>query len=51
LDGAVWDNLQAVFEQDRGRFVFVMDDWDAIFHKNFIMEVDKKVILNFCGIC
>ena len=38
---SVWDNLQTVFEQNRTRFVFVMDEWDAIFHKSFISEADK----------
>lgn len=44
---AVWDNLQAVFEKNRSRFVFVMDEWDAIFHKSFITETDKKKYLEF----
>ena len=49
LDGecAVWDNLQAVFEKHRTRFVFVMDEWDAVFHKSFITEVDKKNYFEF----
>lgn len=46
-DGAVWDNLQAVFEQDRTRFIFVMDEWDAIFHKSFVTENDRKNYLEF----
>lgn len=44
---SVWDNLQTVFEQNRTRFVFVMDEWDAIFHKSFISEADKKRYLDF----
>ena len=44
---AVWDNLQAVFEKNRTRFIFVMDEWDAIFHKSFITEDDKKNYLEF----
>lgn len=44
---AVWDNLQVVFEKTRIRFVFVMDEWDAIFHKSFITEADKKNYLEF----
>lgn len=44
---AVWDNLQAVFEKTRTRFVFVIDEWDAIFHKRFITEADKKNYLEF----
>ncbi|MCM1057052.1 MAG: ATP-binding protein [Firmicutes bacterium] len=46
-DTAVWDNLRIVFEQNRTRFVFVMDEWDAIFHKSFILEEDKKSYLEF----
>ncbi|MCM1044691.1 MAG: ATP-binding protein [Candidatus Gastranaerophilales bacterium] len=46
-DKAVWDNLHAVFEQTKTRFVFVMDEWDAIFHKSFISETDKKNYLEF----
>lgn len=44
---AVWDNLQAVFEKYRTRFVFVIDEWDAIFHKDFITGEDKKYFLSF----
>lgn len=47
IDGAVWDNLQAVFERNRTRFIFVMDEWDAVFHKGFISETDKKRYLEF----
>lgn len=46
-DKAVWDNLQVVFERERAKFVFVMDEWDAIFHKDFITERDKKSYLEF----
>ncbi len=47
IDRAVWDNLQAVFEQCGTKFIFVMDEWDAIFHKDFISENDKKNFLEF----
>ena len=47
VKNAVWDNLQAVFEHDRNKFIFVMDEWDAIFHKDFISENDKKDYLDF----
>lgn len=45
--GAVWDNLQAVFEQSRTKFIFVMDEWDAVFYKSFISETDRKNYLEF----
>lgn len=47
INNAVWDNLQVVFEQNREKFVFVMDEWDAIFHKSFISENDTKNYLDF----
>ena len=47
MDWAVWDNLQMVFERTGCRFIFVMDEWDAIFHSNFITESDKKHYLGF----
>ena len=43
----VWDTLQMVFEKTKDRFVFVMDEWDAVFHKDFIREYDRKKYLEF----
>lgn len=43
----VWDILQMVFEKTKDRFVFVMDEWDAVFHKDFIREYDRKKYLEF----
>ncbi len=48
-DGSLWDNLQTVFEQEHVRFILVMDEWDAIFHKGFVTEKDKKNYLEFLG--
>lgn len=47
MEGAVWDHLQVIFEKTRTRFIFIMDEWDAIFHKDFINEEDKKRFLEF----
>lgn len=47
IEGAVWDNLQLIFEKTKDKFVFIMDEWDAIFHKDFITEKDKKNYLEF----
>ena len=44
---AVWDNLQIIFEETQCRFIFIMDEWDAIFHKDFIAEDDRKKYLEF----
>ena len=43
----VWDNLHAVFEKTQDRFIFVMDEWDAVFHKDFISDGDRKKYLEF----
>lgn len=47
VDGAVWDAFQTVFEETGDRFLFVMDEWDAIFHKSFIKEEDKESYIEF----
>ncbi len=47
VNRAVWDNLQMIYEQERTRFIFVMDEWDAIFHRSFVTEDNKKDYLEF----
>lgn len=47
IEGTVWDNLQLVFEKTKEKFVFVMDEWDSIFHKDFITDNDRKNYLEF----
>lgn len=47
LEKAIWDNLQLVFEKTEQKFIFVMDEWDAIFHKSFIRNADKEKYLEF----
>lgn len=44
---AVWDILQLIFEKTGQRFIFVMDEWDAIFHKSFIQNEDREKYLGF----
>ena len=40
---AVWDIFSKIFEKTKGhRFIFIFDEWDAIFHMPFISENDKK---------
>ena len=36
-----------VFENTDDKFMFIMDEWDAIFHKSFISEKDKESFLGF----
>lgn len=43
----VWDILTDIFQKEGKRFIFVLDEWDAIFHMPFITEEDKKAYLLF----
>jgi len=45
--GSVSEDLLRIHEQTKDQFVFVMDEWDAIFHMPFIQEGDKKRYLLF----
>lgn len=44
---AIWDILLKVFQETRERFIFVMDEWDAVFHMPFISEEQKEEYLRF----
>lgn len=44
---AVWDILNDIFEAEGARFVFVIDEWDYIFHRDFVTEGDKESYLDF----
>ena len=47
-DEAVWDVLNEIYAYDiNARFIFVFDEWDFIFHQDFITEQDKKDYLLF----
>lgn len=47
MAGAVWDNLLSVFQNTGDKFIFIIDEWDAIFHKSFITPVDQEKYLDF----
>lgn len=45
---AAWDALKAVFsEYNSEKFLFVLDEWDAVFHMPFITVKDKEAYLIF----
>ena len=47
-DDSAADVLETIFEEcDQQRFVFVLDEWDFIFHQSFITENDKREYLMF----
>ena len=44
----VWDILNDIYEsEDEDRFIFVLDEWDYIFHRDFVREKDKKAYVEF----
>ena len=44
---SVWDILTAVFEKNGQKFIFIMVEWDAVFHMSFITEDNRKEYLQF----
>ena len=45
---AIWDIFTDIFTAEESvRFIFVLDEWDFIFHRDFVTENDKKSYINF----
>lgn len=44
---SVWDILQFVFEETKTKFIFVLDEWDAIFHMPFVSREEHIEYLLF----
>ncbi len=44
---AVWDVLNDIYEQEDERFIFVLDEWDYIFHRSFVTDREKLAYLEF----
>lgn len=45
---AVWDIFSNIFERDdTQRYIFVLDEWDFIFHQDFVSESEKRDYLLF----
>lgn len=44
---SVWDMLTAIYQKTGQRFIFIMDEWDAVFHMGFTTEADKRSYLLF----
>lgn len=47
IAGASWDIMTDVFQKKEQKFIFVIDEWDAIFHMSFVKEEDKAAYLLF----
>lgn len=44
---AVWDILTDIFQKTGHRFMFIMDEWDAVFYMPFITEKERMEYLLF----
>lgn len=44
---AVWDGLLSIHASNSVRFIFVLDEWDYIFHCDFVNDTDKKAFISF----
>ena len=41
-DTAVWDAFNNIYEWEEDvQFIFVLDEWDYIFHRKYVTEDDK----------
>lgn len=46
-EDSVWDALQKIYEQTDHKFLFIFDEWDAVFHMPFILKKDQQEYLLF----
>ena len=45
---AVWDVLRKVYEYcGNEKFIFILDEWDYIYHQDFVTDKDKKHFTKF----
>ena len=43
----LWDAMNQIVEQYETKFIFVLDEWDYIFHRDFVSDKDKEAYLGF----
>lgn len=47
-DDALWDALTNIYEYCNGvKFIFILDEWDYIFHRKFMTDADKVRYIDF----
>ena len=47
-DDAIWDILTQIYETEEDvRFIFVLDEWDYIFHRDFANDRDRTAFIDF----
>ncbi len=46
-NGSVTQDLKMIFSQTGEKFIIVFDEWDCIFHKDYISNDDRKSFINW----
>lgn len=46
-EDALWDILDKIYSQYPEKFIFILDEWDAVFHMKFITTAEKNQYLSF----
>lgn len=50
-DDALWDILNDIFEYENGqRFLFILDEWDYIYHQDFVTDAERIAFTRFLSI-
>lgn len=50
-DDAVWDALTKIYEYcDGEKFVFILDEWDFIYHQKFVSQEEKDAFTKFLSV-
>lgn len=44
---SIWDILLDVFQETGDKFIFMLDEWDAVFHMLFVFKKQQKEYLLF----
>lgn len=42
-----WDNFDTIFQDTGETFIFILDEWDSIFHNDMFTESDRRNYLDF----
>ncbi|MCD8119229.1 MAG: ATP-binding protein [Lachnospiraceae bacterium] len=46
-DAAPQEDMTLIHEETGEKFIFVMDEWDCIFHKNYTTDDDRRSFINW----
>lgn len=47
-EDSLWDVLNGIYElKEEAKFIFVMDEWEYIFHRDFVSDSDKREYIVF----